>query len=168
MSKWYERGDAAVVMAPYCAPTVVAGIFGCSKVEAAETLLAAGLAHETVGSVHSKRWHCWLREEFGGVALETERPDGQERWREAWERFEERDAAASRGETWRWPREPSYKAATRYTVSQFLKIHPEGMIVLSISGHTLLAKDGEVVRDTRWSKSKRGRVLRATLLKGGT
>lgn len=166
---WTESPDAATTFARYCAPTVLAALMDCPPREAAELLLDAKVTHPvTPGAVDSSAWHQWLRSEFGGVALSGTRPDGVERWNAAWYRFDERLDEYYEGRRYDPPREPSWVAAHRYTVAQFLRLHPQGTIVISIGAHTLLARDGEVVADAMSTKSSRGRVKRATLIPGAT
>lgn len=159
----------------FCAPTALAGLMGCLPTEAAELLASTpGImyAGDPTG-VNSIAWHDWLRGQFGGVELPTRRPDDEAEARRKdarrradarWERYN--------GPIWGWngrlrgPRDASPRVATHYTVAQFLAMYSQGAVMLSVRGHTLLARDGKVVADTRESKSMRARVVRATLIPG--
>jgi hypothetical protein len=151
-----------------CGPVAVAGIFGVPLAEAIEMLLEVpGLpAFDRLGrarGVFTQHLDHWLVGTLGAEPLVVTHPDATERWRKA------RDAYGARctsGGWWRQTRGPSYTASVRYTVTQFLKLHPVGTIFLGVPEHVLLARDGKVVADTLRTKSARRRVLRAYLIPG--
>jgi hypothetical protein len=163
---WRDAPNAVDVFSRYCAPTALASLMDCSRVEAAELLLAAPrVASDKRGCVKSSEWQRWLVTDLDAVKLTVERPDAVERWTAALDAFAEREDAYYNGRTRRPPR-LSYKNAAQYTVAQFLRLHPRGVIVLGVESHTLLARDGRVVADTQASKSKRARVRYAYLVPG--
>lgn len=146
---------ALLTFSRYCAPTALAGLMGCTKLEAAETLAAVpGMAHRTEGSVCTGRWHRWLREELGLVQVDTERSR------------EEREAICEErhGAGWVWYASTWDTNVMYPTVAQWLRANPDAEGILAVEGHTLYVKDGEVAADTLRTKSMRRRVLTAHLI----
>lgn len=130
----------------FCAPTTLAALMGISRLEAAEYLTAEGCNDGTGGTAEWAR----ILEGLGGEKVETSTPEDLERWQRA------------RGEYLHGLRYTNPKWTLRFpTVAEFLRRHPEGTYVLWSYSHTLLARDGEVVADTKNTRSQRCRVKTA-------
>jgi len=130
---WTASPGAVETFARFCAPTVVAALFGVPRREAAELLLSVPrMPYHRKGSVSTVRWYRWLKDDIGGESVPRYR---------LWEAHPSDD---------RYP-----------TVAQFGRAFPEGTYVLSVREHTLLMKDGEVIADTMVTSSKRARVIEA-------
>lgn len=149
---WTASPDAVYLFANYCAPTALAALAGVSTVEAAKWLLATpGMTRGAQGSVSTFAWRDLLKSLGGRLVLAPVPPDARANWLAA--RYQ-------RGSRSTWT------ACHRYTVAQYLRENPTGAIVLSVNGHTLFARDGQVVADTKNSKSLRARVQWAAHFEG--
>jgi len=144
---------------------------GCTKLEAAETLMAVpDMCHKSRGSVRTLTWNRFLLD-LGLVRVSTERSDEerkaivQER-REAggWgerehTRYVERQGRGYWTEEVRQTAPHEWQRTVRFpTVSQWLAANPNVTAVVNVRGHTLLVQDGEVTADTLHTKSMRRRV----------
>lgn len=137
MNDWIARcADPVSTFSRYCAPTVVAAVYGVPKTEAAEMMLAVpGLpSRRYTGAVDTYAWKRFIEDEMGGVAV------GREAIRNCHPKYREQ----GRGP---WP-----------TVSMFRERFPEGTYVVTTTAHTLLVQDGEVLADSMPTNSSRARV----------
>lgn len=155
MTDWTSRPGAVETFARFCAPTALAALLGCTKAEAAKELLSQPrMAHRDTGSVRTTEWLAYCVR-LGGTEVSAER-DIETQRALSYERY---------GDA-RWGLyEPTI---THPTVAQWLRANPGITAVLSVRGHTLLVRDGEVAADSMRTKSKRARVLRAVIFPEGT
>lgn len=161
---WHEENGAVVTLSTFCVPLVLATLAGCTKVEAARLMLPH--ASTTVGFVRTVRWKNFLAEKLGAAIVDTKRSEEECKrlYALAWARYERRYEKWRRGERLNPPSAPQGAACWRPTVAQFLRAHREGTYVLSVAAHSLLAREGKVVADTHYTKSKRARVRWAALV----
>jgi len=168
---WTAQPNAAATFAEYCAPTAFAALTGCTPIEAAQTLLDAGLATKNKGAVDTIRWMRFLKDELNLLPVDTIRPL-DERERLVWERRVKggwRSAVDARFDKYgRLRHAPSvYTVTIAYpTVTEWLKAHPTAVGILNTPGHTLAVREGKVVGDTLDTKSARRRVLGAYIVRG--
>jgi hypothetical protein len=139
----WTASNATQIFSQYCAPTVVAAIFGVPRTEAAELLASIpGMPYGAeVGGVCTVTFSRWLVADLGGTQVDS-------------------DAiyAAHPSHT------PDRWSARLPTVAQFLRRYSSDTVVIFTDGHVLLAQDGEVLADSLPTRSKRARVQRAILL----
>lgn len=159
---WLAQPDAKETFSRFCAPTALAGLMGCTRLEAADMLMA--VPNMTMpshrGAVDGMVWKRFLIDDLGGELL-TGRYEGDEfeaRCAEYRASYERRLDAYMRGERARQPKMTNYAGLRFMTVSEFLRRNPTGKIVLSVNGHTFMATDGKVTDDTLRTKSARRRV----------
>lgn len=139
----WTASNATQIFSQYCAPTVVAAIFGVPRTEAAELLASIpGMPYGAeVGGVCTSTFSRWLVSDLGGTQVDS-------------------DAiyAAHPSHT------PGLWSASLPTVTQFLRRYHSDTVVIFTDGHVLLAQDGDVLADSLPTRSKRARVQRAILL----
>ena len=174
---WMAEPDAAVTFSRFCAPTALAALLGVPRIETAELLLEAGIAHRSaVGCVCTVSWNRYMIHELGLVRAVTARPMAERKALVAERRAKggwkdgETHRSTYRTDRWGWEREvikegPSvYDRTVRYpTVAQWLKANPTASGILNVEGHTLAIRDGQVIGDTLRTKSMRRRVESAFL-----
>jgi hypothetical protein len=152
-----DEDAALLTFQHYCGPTALAQLLDVTRLVAARILLP--YAGRTKGSVATYGWISVLTK-LGAQEMATEKPveEVARKLQERWDRYREKMDEWDEGKRLTRPRRPRVGNHARYTVAEFLRRHPEGWIVLGISGHTLVACNGRVVGDTKRSRSMKGRV----------
>lgn len=128
--------------ARFCGPTALATLLGISRREAAEYLTAEGCNH---GDGGTSNWGGIL-EGLGGAKFDPTTPEDDDRYDDAVDKYFSGERRTRPKHSLRYP-----------TVAEVLRRYPEGVYVLWTTSHTLVAKDGEVIGDTKATKSMRAR-----------